>query len=151
MLYYVKTLEELAKYLEDGEVIQGSNLSNTLETNPNMFADEGNVMLKLQAAEAELEMILANRGFSILSVRSANNLFLNMCVAVFCWFNMEINGEGREIITKRYREYVKRLTELDVIVTNDGLSLYPVASSESIDRRRKAPLIARRPLNRGSL
>jgi hypothetical protein len=151
MFYYIKSVEELGRYLEDGEIRQSSNLSNTLGNNPNDLVDLINVESKLLAAQSEVETLLANRGFDIQQCRLSDCSFIKQCVAVIAWWNMEIQGD-RELPEKKYREIIKRLTELNVILNDNGIAIYPKIQSEDLGvKKRRKSLIGNRGSNVDSL
>lgn len=115
-LYYCKTLEQFISEVTIAEVYEGSNLDS--HVNPEtvdsyVFAD------KAEMAQAELEVILCDR-FTPHMLRTSDIPYLVKAHAILIWWALEVNGEGRELVRKKYEDVMKNLRSLKALVLASG-------------------------------
>lgn len=139
MLYYCKTAEDFARIIEEQELFQGTNLDDTLA----VFANEAVFEAKQIAAQGELEQYLAGR-FNIVLLRAASIPYLVYAHAVFIWWGLEINGEGRELVRQKYEDVIKLLQTSTAFVLEDGSIIGQIVPTDPLSNLRRGARIAQR-------
>ena len=125
-LYYCKNVQKWTQIVSADEVYQGTTLD---DQSGNPFVDLAVFNVKAVTAQAELEQSLVCK-FDLVKVRLSSCDYLEYAHAIITWFHLEINGQIRDLIQKKYDLVMAKLLSLDCIINSDGTVLAAIMPSK---------------------